>query len=62
MKPYKINTSYACLCMTCEEDIAVGEPVWWVAGVGVWHEDCEEPRNLATYTIEAERKRRSPDY
>ncbi|KKL72280.1 hypothetical protein LCGC14_2086490 [marine sediment metagenome] len=28
----------------------------------LWHEDCEEPRNLATYTIEAERKRRSPDY
>lgn len=42
-------------CLTCEDDIGVGEAVCFEHGVGAWHTDCPPPRNLRLYQRERDR-------
>jgi len=58
-KPILITVSYLSTCLTCEEQVQLGEQAWWVSGVGIWHELCEKPDNLETYISEAEQKEKS---
>lgn len=44
-----IQARYDGACLTCEGSYAIGDKVHWVRAVGCWHEDCDPPRNLATY-------------
>ncbi|KKN68890.1 hypothetical protein LCGC14_0446760 [marine sediment metagenome] len=56
MSALLITTQYATSCLSCDEGIEVDDSVWWVKNVGVWHEDCPEPRSLQTYIREAEQR------
>jgi hypothetical protein len=38
--------------------VEIDEQAWWQPDVGLWHADCEEPRNLKTYIREAALRKR----
>ena len=48
----RITVEHPAVCLSCEEEVRFGQPANWVKGVGIWHADCPEPRNLATYVRE----------
>ena len=52
-----ITVQYSGPCLTCEAEIEQEEKAWWIPKVGIWHEDCPEPRNLSVYIAEANRKK-----
>lgn len=42
-------------CLSCGAEVVAGKhKVYWCAGVGTWHHDCDRPRSLAMYASEAE--------
>jgi hypothetical protein len=57
-KAVLITVEHPADCLTCEERIEFGEPAYWIAGVGVWHEDCAEPQNLKTYIADRDAKQK----
>lgn len=50
--PVLITVEHAALCLSCEETVHFGEPAYWVREVGIWHEQCPQPLNLAAYIKE----------
>lgn len=54
MNPRRLG--YATECLTCEDRIEPDERAYVERGVGAWHEDCYEPRNLRLYRRERDRK------
>lgn len=46
---------YETECLTCEERIHADERAYVERGVGAWHEDCYEPKNLNLYRRERDR-------
>ena len=60
IKPQRITVDEESVCLPCEETVEVGTTAWWVEQIGVWHDSCDEPRNIQHYIREVE-KRQSPD-
>jgi hypothetical protein len=54
----RITVQHAGTCLSCEETVRVGDDAYWLPGIGVWHVDCPEPRNLKLYAREARDKPR----
>lgn len=55
-----IEAKYPGSCLTCEERIEAGTNAYWVPGVGMWHEDCDVPRNLQQYVKQSQASKTSP--
>lgn len=39
--PRKMISKMASRCVRCGRGISVGIPIFWLRGVGAWHEGCE---------------------
>lgn len=51
-----IVAKYGSWCLSCGASIYVGQKVYWVKGVGAWHEDCDRPRSLTMYEKDAQQR------